>query len=121
MVRIELPHSPGDSFDTDDLKKYIRSFDRNYIIQGDVEDSLVRHKKPQSLDYWLRTHSRNPDTKQAVNELIITLIKTGEFRRGHFTCPDSGEDNVQGIRLSKKDEFKSLRNLVQSHSRTSHE
>lgn len=118
MVQIALPHSPGDTFDTDDLKKYILSLDSNCIIQGDIEDLLSRHKKPHGLDYWLRTHSRNPDTKQAVNEVIDNLVKTREFKRGHFTCPDSGEENVRGVRLSKKDEFKSLRNLAQSHSRT---
>ena len=99
MVRIELPYSPGDSFNTEDLKDYIRSFDRNYIIQGQQKCSLSRHTKPQSLDYWLRMNSRNPNTKQAVNEVIIDLVKTGEFKQGHFTCPDSGEDGVKGIRI----------------------
>jgi len=120
MVRIELLYSSGDSFDTDDLKKYIQSFDRIYIIQGDIEESFIHHKKPQSLDYWLRKNSHNPDTKQAVDELIDALVKTGEFKRGLFTCPDSGEENVKGIRLRKKDEFKALRTLAQSRSHTSH-
>jgi len=101
MVRIELPFSRGDSFTTENLKEYIRSFDRNYIIQGQQKCSLSHHDKPHSLDYWLRKNSRNPDTKQAVNDVIIELVKTGEFRQGHFTCPDSGEDGVKGIRIIK--------------------
>jgi len=99
MVRIHLPYSPGDSFTTENLKDYIRSFDRIYIIQGQDKCSFSRHKKPQSLDYWLRRNSHNPNTKQAVDEVITELVKTGEFRRGHFTCPDSGEDDVKGIRI----------------------
>ena len=99
MVKIKLPFSPGDSFDTNDLKKYIQSCDRNYIIQGDIQCSLAHHKKPQSLDYWLRIQCCKPDTKQAVNEVVDDIVRTGEFRRGHFTCPDSEEDNVKGIRI----------------------
>jgi hypothetical protein len=90
MPIIELPHGNA-SFDSDDLKEYIRTTGRNYIIQGQVNCNREDHPKPHSLDCWLRDNcTLYSDTKQAVNEVINDLIKTGEFREGRFICPDSG-------------------------------
>jgi hypothetical protein len=57
------------------------------------------HPKPNSLDCWLRdNYANNPDTKQAVNEVIDDLVNTGEFQQGYFICPDSRR-RCKGIRI----------------------
>ncbi|MFZ5452752.1 MAG: hypothetical protein ACOZF2_12925 [Thermodesulfobacteriota bacterium] len=90
MPIIELPHGNA-SFDSDDLKGYIRATGRNYIIQGQQNCSRKNHTKPQSLDCWLKGNcTQYSDTKQAVNEVIYGLINTGEFREGRYICPDTG-------------------------------
>jgi len=95
---ISLPFG-NNLFNSDDLKEYIRETGRDYIIQGQVQCRRVIHPKPGSLDCWLRdNYAQNPDTKQAVNEVIRSLIDTGEFEEGEFICPDSGK-MVKGIRI----------------------
>ena len=90
MPMIYLPHGYAE-FDSDDLVKHIRQSPRNYIIQGQVNCERRDHPKPNSLDCWLRdNYARNPDTKQAVNEVIGALAATGDFEPGKFKCPDSG-------------------------------
>jgi hypothetical protein len=95
---VMLPHG-NNEFNPDDLKEYIRRTGRNYIIQGQVAYKRADHPKPSSLDCWLRdNYAKNPDTKQAVNEVISTLVDTGEFAEGDFICPDSGR-RCKGIRI----------------------
>ncbi len=101
---IKLPYGgPGASFDEQELIDYIKSKNRDYIIQGQQQCRLENHTKPNSLDYWLRVnHSKGRrDTKQAVNEVIQQLVATGKFvieRR--LSCPDSGR-RCKGLRLAK--------------------
>jgi hypothetical protein len=97
MPMTELPY--GDNrFDSDELKAYIKTTGRDYIIQGQKACSRADHPKPRSLDCWLRDkYAKNPNTKQAVNEVIIALVKTGDFEEGEFICPDSGR-KCKGIR-----------------------
>lgn len=98
MPLINLPYG-NNSFNSDDLREYIRGTGRNYIIQGQKACSRVDHPKPHSLDCWLRdNYAQNPDIKQAVNEVITALVNTGEFEEGDFTCPDSGR-TCKGIRI----------------------
>ncbi len=98
MPMIELPY--GDNrFDSDDLKAYIEATGRDYIIQGQTRCSRAKHTKPSSLDCWLRDrYAKHPDTKQAVNEVILALVSTGDFEEGKFVCPDSGR-TAKGIRV----------------------
>lgn len=101
MATIWLPYGKN-SFSTAELKKFIQNSGRAYIIQGQQKCSLSNHTKPQSLDYWIRVnYARNPDTKQAVNEVIADLVKTGEFEEGCFKCPDSKREGIKGIRIVK--------------------
>ena len=98
MAIINLPHGNA-SFNSDDLKEYIRATGRNYIIQGQVNCNRQNHPKPQSLDCWLRENcTQYSDTKQAVNKVINSLINTGEFKEGRFICPDTGRW-VKGIQI----------------------
>jgi hypothetical protein len=95
-----LPYS-NNSFNPDDLKEYIRRTGRNFIIQGQVACRRADHPKPSSLDCWLRdNYAKNPDTKQAVNEVIAALVNTGEFTEGDFICPDSGR-RCKGVRIAE--------------------
>ena len=97
MPPINLPYG-NTVFESEDFKKFIQHSGRNYIIQGQKACSREDHPKPSSLDYWLRGLVNNPDTKQAVNEVIQQLVATGDFEEGCFLCPDSGM-MCKGIRL----------------------
>jgi len=98
MPAINLPYG-NNFFNSEDLKEFIRTTGRNFIIQGQVACRREVHPKPKSLDCWLRdNYARNPDTKQAVNAVIEALVNTGEFEEGRFICPDSGK-LVKGIRI----------------------
>jgi hypothetical protein len=97
MAVIELPYGYN-RFNSDDLRAYIKKTGRNYIIQGQTACRRSKHRKPSSLDCWLRdNYAKNPDTKQAVNAVIEALLKTGDFEEGKFVCPDSGT-KCKGIR-----------------------
>jgi len=100
--RIVLPHGgPAASFPVHALVAYIRNTGRDYIIQGQQQCSLAAHTKRHSLDSWLRkNYARNPDTKQAVNRVIVDLVSTGLFTVQRLICPDSGRI-CKGIRLVK--------------------
>jgi len=98
---INLPYG-NNSFDSNDLKEYIRRTGRNYIIQGQKACRRVDHPKPNSLDCWLRdNYAQNPETKQAVNEVITDLVNTEDFAEGDFCCPDSGR-RCKGIRIRER-------------------
>jgi hypothetical protein len=100
MPIISLPYGYN-KFNSDELKEHIKITGINYIIQGQVACRREAHPKPSSLDCWLRdNYARNPDTKQAVNELIQDLINTGEFEEGRFICPDSG-NMCKGVRIAE--------------------
>ena len=77
MSLINLPYG-NNTFDSNDLKDYIRRTGKNYIIQGQENCKRMNHPKPNSLDCWLRdNYAQNPDTKQAINEVIADLVNTG--------------------------------------------
>ena len=82
----------GATFDASYLKDHIRKSGGTYIIQGQVTCLLSDHPKPSSLDVWIRNNGApsNQNTKQADNDVIQQLVRTGLFREGKFTCPDSG-------------------------------
>lgn len=97
---IRLPYGvPGATFQVRTLIQHLKNSGRQHIIQGQAKCKFSRHRKPRSLDFWLRRNfARNPDTKQAVNDLIHQLVSTGFFEAGEFPCPDSGR-LCKGIRL----------------------
>jgi hypothetical protein len=97
---ISLPYGgSGATFQVGTLIQHLKESGRRYIIQGQAECRFSTHRKPQSLDFWLRRNfARNPDTKQAVNDVIHQLVSTGFFEAGEFPCPDSGR-LCKGIRL----------------------
>ena len=98
MATIDLPYGDN-TFDSDDLKAHIKSTGRYYIIQGQTACSRAEHPKPKSLDCWLRdNYARKPDTKQAVNVVIKSLLETGDFKEGKYKCPDSGK-KCKGIEV----------------------
>jgi len=99
---IELPYgAPGEGFSIDYLIIFLQASNKNYIIQGLRNCCLEEHPKPNSLDVWLRKNfTSRQDTKQATNDLLQEIIKTGPFREGWFTCPDSGR-KCKGIELIK--------------------
>jgi hypothetical protein len=90
---IPLPYGGKNAqFDEQDLISYISKSGRGYIIQGQQKCTLSKHTKPNSLDYWLRVnYAANPNTKQAVNEVMEQLVRTGLFEeKDNLICPDSG-------------------------------
>ncbi len=98
MPTIQVSYGQG-SFTTSDLIHYIRhTLLTDHIIQGHQKFSYADHTKPKSLDRWVRDKSTQPDTMQATNDLIETLVRTGQFEEGKFVCPDSGE-KCKGIKI----------------------
>ena len=98
---IKLPYGgPAAGFRVSELVSHIRGIGSNYIIQGQQKATLVKHTKPHSLDVWLRTHyARNPDVKQAANEVLDAIVATRQFQLvRRLPCPDSGR-LVKGLRL----------------------
>ncbi len=90
MSIINLPYG-SNTFNSEELIRYILETGRNYIIQGQINCRIEVHPKPNSLDYWLRcNHTKYHDTKQAVNKVVSDLIGTNIFELGIFKCPDSG-------------------------------
>ena len=69
----------GAIFEESELIDYIKKSGRNYIIQGQTACSIHNHPKPNSLDYWLRQFGKNPNTKQADNEVMKSLVPLGFF------------------------------------------
>jgi hypothetical protein len=100
---IELPYgAPGEGFSISYLIIYLQASNKRYIIQGQRSCCLADHPKPNSLDVWLRRNfTSRQDTKQATNELVHEITKSGQFREGWFTCPDSGR-KCKGIELIKR-------------------
>ena len=101
---IRLPHGGRNAqFDEQELVHHLRTGLRDYIIQGQKNCRLENHKKKQSLDYWLRSNfAKNPDTKQAVNDVVDDLVATGLFEVDKkLQCPDSGY-KCKGLRLTTK-------------------
>ena len=99
---IPLPHGgPGAAFDAADLVRHVQSSGRDYIIQGQINCKLDDHRKPSSLDVWLRkNYAATPDTKQAVNQVVKALVETGLFKvERNLICPDSGRP-CKGLRLT---------------------
>ena len=89
MPVIKLPYEDN-KFDSNDLKAYLRTVGCDYIIQGQQNCRRSKHTKPGSLDCWLRdNYAKRPDTKQAVNEVMTALVRTGDFEEGEFICPES--------------------------------
>jgi hypothetical protein len=98
MPIIHVSYGEG-SFTTSDLINHIQSNLRSeFIIQGQQACSYDDHSKPKSLDYWVRDKSTLRDTKQATNDLVQTLVRTGQFEEGVFLCPDSGR-KCKGIKM----------------------
>jgi hypothetical protein len=97
---IELPYgAPGEGFSVGYLITYLQASNQEFIIQGQRACSLDDHPKPHSLDFWLRQNFTSMQDKiQATNELVQAITKTGLFKEGWFTCPDSGR-KCKGIRL----------------------
>jgi hypothetical protein len=103
---IRLPYGGENAqFDEQELVNHLRKGLRDYIIQGQQNCSFDNHTKRQSLDYWLRSKfAKNPDTKQAVNEVVDDLVATGLFEMDNkLQCPDSG-NLCKGLRLTPKKE-----------------
>lgn len=92
MPRTHIQLWTGENIPVADLIATLSGEGRTYIVQGQTIARLPDHPKPHSLDYWLRTRSRHPDTKLADNKVVKQLVETGLFAlQGNLTCPDSGK------------------------------
>lgn len=61
------------------------------IVLGPIKASLTDHKKPDSLDYWIRTNgAHRKDQMQAEKRLVNQLVETGFFGLVKMNCPSTG-------------------------------
>ena len=98
---VKLPYGgPGSGFYVSQLIDHMRHSGRDYIVQGQDHCTLESHRKPQSLDVWLRKNcTHRKDTSQAVNSVMYALVATGRFEVTYgLICPDSGQ-RCKGLRL----------------------
>lgn len=77
---INLPHGGGPAgFYVGRLVDELKQRPDNQMIVGATKDSLPE-VKADSLDYFLRTrYAKNPDTMQAVREVLEDLVATGRI------------------------------------------
>lgn len=92
---ISLPHGGrGAGFDAVELKKHMVNNNMTCIVKGARKCTLAEHRKPKSLDYWLRNDKnidkKKKNTMQAVKEVIDQLEETGLFRETKCICPETG-------------------------------
>jgi hypothetical protein len=97
---IELTY--GGCFPVKELIDYMTASGMDHIIQGQKTCSRANHPKPHSLDFWFRQYAKSPDTKQADNEVMLKLQRTGKFDiQAKLKCPDSG-NYCKGLILVKR-------------------
>ena len=91
-MTIALPYGgPNASFPVEELVEHVRASGRGYIVVGGENRLLTDHTKPESLDYWLRTHfTHRPDTRQTATAVVDALVETGWFEVQRKPCPHSG-------------------------------
>lgn len=90
MNEITLPHANNAQININDLINHFRTKQINYMIIGSTQVTLQNHRKPHSLDVWLRTHKNiinYKDTCQSVNNVISQIIKHESFSLGLRKCP----------------------------------
>ena len=91
-MEIILEYSSNKSFHINKLITHMKKSNRNYIIIGSEKSTLNKHKKSQSLDYWLRTKiaGRDKDIMQSSIKVVKQIIATGKFKGGKYKCPETG-------------------------------
>lgn len=90
MEKIKLPYANNTVIPIVDLIEYFQKTKLNYLIIGSTQVTLQNHRKPDSLDVWLRNHKNvinYKDTCQSVNNVISQLIKYKSFSLGLRKCP----------------------------------
>lgn len=90
MEQITLPYANNAKFNINDLINHFRTKQINYMIIGSTQVTLQNHRKPDSLDVWLRNHPKvisHKDTCQSVNNVISQIIKHKSFSLGLRKCP----------------------------------
>lgn len=89
---IKLPYGgPRAGFYTERLVDAMKERGERQIVIGAVQLGLP-DVKPHSLDYLLRSrYAKNPNTKQAVAEVIDSLVETGRFSRSKMKDPSTGQ------------------------------
>jgi hypothetical protein len=99
---ISLPYGGRDAGSrVRDLIAHIKASGRDFIIKGARKCVLAEHRKPQSLDYWLRTHATpRSDTMQMLPHVEAALVATGFFCSVKRRCPDSGSYGCKALELT---------------------
>ena len=89
MEEITLPYANNTTIPVQDLITHFRENDLNYMIIGSTQVTLINHRKPNSLDVWLRKHPNvinYSDTCQSVNKVITQITKHQSFSQGLRKC-----------------------------------
>ena len=92
MEEIILPYANNATIPVQDLIAHFSKNNLKYMIIGSTQVTLINHRKPHSLDVWLRKHPaifHHRDTCQSVNKVITQIIKHQSFSQGLRKCPTS--------------------------------
>jgi len=80
----------GGSFSIDALVSKVEALGGSMVL-GPVKAGLTDHKKPDSLDYWIRTNGAHQKNQmQAETQVVDQLVATGRFDRVKMNCPSTG-------------------------------
>jgi hypothetical protein len=92
MEEITLPYANNTIIPIQDLIAHFRENNLNVMIIGSTQVVLNVHRKPKSLDVWIRNHENvraYANTCQSVSKVITQLIKHESFSLGLRKCPES--------------------------------
>ena len=80
----------GGSFSVDALVSKVTELGGSMVL-GPIKAGLTDHKKPDSLDYWIRVNgAHRKDQMQAETQVVDQLVATGRFDRVKMNCPSTG-------------------------------
>lgn len=80
----------GGSFSVDALVSKVAELGGSMVL-GPIKAGLTDHKKPDSLDYWIRVNgAHRKDQMQAETQVVDQLVATGRFDRVKMNCPSTG-------------------------------
>ncbi|MBB6285673.1 MULTISPECIES: hypothetical protein [unclassified Pseudomonas] len=91
----------GGSFSIDALVSKVETLGGSMVL-GPIKAALIDHKKPVSLDYWIRANgAHRKDQMQAETQVVDQLVATGRFSRVKMSCPTTGHRCKGLIVISK--------------------
>ena len=99
MYTVDLDHD-ANRLDVARLAAWLLETGRHAMVIGAERATLERHRKPLSLDFWIRSEvADNVDTAQATVAVVARICATGLFEEVSVVDPFTDE-RCRGIALT---------------------